>query len=192
MSGKTTNLTTVIASIIVSVALSVGISYTMFSGSKGLQGPQGPPGSQGEPGILGPEGPQGLKGERGAQGPPGEQGPQGPPGELLQGYEWEYDYIRGEWNTIKTWTGAAQRTTELFAIPSHQIRISWNLVPGQISLFAIQLYKQGDEYPMSTWMELEEQPLGETMAYVLPGHYYLHFTLMDCEYNVTVDVYIPP
>lgn len=191
---------TVIIAVVIAVVLSTATSYLMISsfGKPGPQGPQGergPQGLQGSQGLRGEQGPRGAtgpKGDTGSQGIQGPAGPKGSPGEPFAGYEMDFDYITGTWNTLKTWTGAAQRTTELFAIPSYQIRISWNLVPGQISLFAIQLYKQGDKYPMSTWMELEEQPLGETMAYVLPGHYYLHFTLMDCEYNVTVDVYVPP
>ena len=104
----------------------------------------------------------------------------------------EYDFINGQWNTIKTWVGSADRFTELFSVPSQQIRISWDLNTQQYSHFTIWLYKQGDTYYTEGWLSVDEQPQGETMAYVEPGIYYLEFSVSDCVYSVTVEVYIPP
>ncbi|NVM55603.1 MAG: hypothetical protein HWN66_17985 [Candidatus Helarchaeota archaeon] len=197
MSNSRLNLNTFIVAVVISVILSIGISYVIFPSIlaiEGLQGPSGPQGPQGPPGPQGPSGPQGLKGETGPQGPPGpqgEEGPQGPPGEPYAGFTLEYDFINGQWNKIATFTGSADRITELFAIPSQQIRISWDLNVGQYGTFYISLYEFGDSYPVGSW-HASDQPNGDTMAYISPGTYYLEFTVLDTSYDVTIEVYVPP
>lgn len=201
MSNSGINLTTLAAAVIISVILSVGISYTILPGILSVEGPQGPTGSQGPTGLkgdagpTGPQGPQGIQGPlgtQGEQGPPGPEGPQGLPGEPYTGFELEYDFVNGQWNEIASWTGSASRTTELFLVPSQQIRITWDLDTGQISGFYISLYEQGDAYPTDSWSDVSAQPQGETMAYINPGVYYLDFGVVNCDYTVTVEVYVPP
>ena len=191
---------TVIIGVVIAVVLSTATSYFMISsfgktGSQGPQGERGPQGLQGSQGLRGEQGlrgPTGPKGDTGSQGIQGPAGPQGPPGEPFAGYEMDFDYQAGTWNTLKTWTGSSDRYTELFYIPSQQIRISWNLDLGGPSLFWISIYKEGDEYNTDSWGHLDEQPQGETMAYLDPGTYYLKFSVIDCTYRVSVEVYVPP
>jgi hypothetical protein len=154
---------------------------------QGLQGPQGEIGPQGIQGLTGPQGFEGVSG------PIGEQGPQGPPGEPYSGYELEYDFINGQWNIINTWSGAAGRSTKLIEIPSQQIKITWDCeVYGDDSRFSINVYEL-DGTPWASVLHLiQNQPQGESMVYLNPGVYYLEFIVYECEYNVTVEVYVPP
>jgi len=177
MSESKLNVQTLIAAIVISVILSVYVSYMIIPSGTDELGPRG---------LIGETGPPGPKGEK------GDTGPQGPPGEPYPGFELEYDFINGQWNEIATWTGSASRTTELFSVPSLQIRITWDLDAGQISGFYIYLYEQGDAYPTDSWLDVSAQPQGETMAYINPGAYYLDFDLVNCDYTVTVEVYVSP
>jgi len=195
MSESKLNVKTLIAAIVISVILSVSVSYMIIPSGTGELGSQGPIGETGPPGPKGEKGeagPQGLTGLQGPQGSTGPEGPQGPPGEPYPGFELEYDFINGQWNEIATWTGSASRTTELFSVPSLQIRITWDLDTGEISAFYISLYEQGDAYPTDSWLDVSAQPQGETMAYINPGAYYLDFDVINCDYTVTVEVYVPP
>lgn len=207
MSEKTLNVTTLIVAVAISVVLSVGISYIMLPSiitTVGQQGPQGPPGPQGSQGIQGPPGPQGTSGPQGAQGPTGTtgatgprglqgpEGPQGVPGESYAGFMLNYDFINGQWNEVATWSGSADRITELFEVPSQQMRVTWDLDTEQYSSFSIQIKEQGDDYYTYFWTSLDAQPQGESMAYVDPGVYYLELGVYNCEYTITVEVYVPP
>ena len=164
MSKNGINVTTLIAAVTISVVLSVGVSYVLLTSvlsMEGTQGPQGPPGQQG------------------LQGPPGPEGPQGPQGEPYTGFELEYDFLGGQWNKIATWTGSADMTTELFAVPASQIRISWDLEFDfrDDPHFSIWLYEFGNDVWVGSWIALVNQPQGETMAYINPGTHYLDFTI---------------
>ena len=86
-----------------------------------------------------------------------------------------------------TFTGSADRFTELFAIPSQQIRISWDLNLGQYSTFWITLYEFEASYQTESW-HASDQPNGNTMAYISQGTYYLEFTAADTNYEVTIEV----
>jgi len=101
-----------------------------------------------------------------------------------------FNYTPGEWNELKTWAGSAPMTTELFYIPSDQIRISWNLDLTLYSVFSIYLYQEGSESYTDVWAFLEDQPEGETYAYITPGYYYLDFSVANCEYRVKLEALI--
>ena len=193
-------MTTLIAAAVISVIASVGISYLAISGKQGPQGiqgtigPIGPQGERGPPGPEGPEGPQGETGDLGPQGltgPAGPTGPQGPQGEPFPGYTLPYNYTSGTWNEIEAWAGSANRNTALFYVPTSQLRISWTISTKQYSVFYIHLFAEGDIWSTYSWSNLEEQPTGESMAYINPGNYYLEFSVLDVTYSVTADVYIP-
>lgn len=102
-----------------------------------------------------------------------------------------FNYTPGSWIVLKTWKGSADKTTELFNVPSDQIRISWDLDVGGIAYFSISLMKKGGEYPIDSWLSLDEQPKGETYAYISSGEYYIEFSVMNCEYTVTVESITP-
>ena len=187
MTDNKLNVNTLIVAVIISVVLSFGLSYTLLPSMFAKEGPQGPLGPTGEQGATGPQGPLGLQGTQGSLGPKGDTGsqgiqgpagPQGPPGEPYSGYELEYDFIKGQWNEIATWTGSSDKITELFIVPSLQIRISWDLNYGS-RYFYLHLYDQ-DTRHVEGWGDLENQPQGETMAYVDPGAYYFSFSVIDC------------
>ncbi|MBA7629911.1 hypothetical protein ES703_37418 [subsurface metagenome] len=195
MSDNKINTQTVIIAVVISVILSIGISFVISpssQGSKGPQGLQGEPGPQGARGETGPRGatgnsgPQGEKGIQGQTGSRGSQGEQGPPGESYT-YEEFLEYVSEELETVLTFSGATDRSTNLFYVPTNQIKISWDLDPGQISLFIITLYEEGDTYSLTSWSSLEDQPQGDTYAYISPGYYYLKFSVVNCEYTVTVE-----
>ena len=189
---------TILIAVVISVVLTTATSYLMISsfGKTGSQGPQGARGSQGEQGpqgLQGEQGPRGTtgpKGDTGSQGIQGPTGSEGPPGEPFSGYEMDFDYVAGTWNTLNTWTGSADRVTELFEIPSQQIRISWDLDVGEYGTFYISIHEQGSDYGSGSW-HASEQPNGETMAYLEPGHYYLEFSSFRTQFDVTVEVYVP-
>lgn len=101
-----------------------------------------------------------------------------------------FEYSPGTWTRIKKWTGSADKTTELFYVPSDQMRIIWDLDVGKYAYFSIKLYDEDGDY-LEGWLLLNEQPSGETYAYVEPGFYYLEFSVSDCYYNVKVEVVIP-
>jgi len=198
MSESKLNVQTLIAAIVISVILSVSVSYMIIpsgTGELGSQGPigeTGPPGPKGEEGDTGPQGLTGLQGPQGtdgSQGPQGLIGPEGPPGPPGEAYSYEefLEYISEELDTVKTWTGSADRKTELFYIPVNQIKITWSLVTQQYSGFTLWLYEEGDEYYTEGWLSLDDQPQGETYAYITPGYYYLEFSVLNCQYTVTVE-----
>jgi gas vesicle protein len=102
-----------------------------------------------------------------------------------------FNYTSGSWIVLKTWTGSADKTTELFNVPSDQVRISWDLYVGDIAYFSISLLKKGGEWPVDSWSSLDEQPKGETYAYLSPGEYYFEFSVINCDYTVTVEAITP-
>ena len=69
--------------------------------------------------------------------------------------------------------------------------IKWDLDTSENSLFYMYLYGDGDSYSTQAWTALDEQPIGETMAYVDPGVYYFEFSVSSVGYQISVDVYIP-
>ena len=173
----------ILSSIISSIILSALVLYVPTF-QDALRGPQGESGTQGVQGLTGPAG---------EPGPKGEQGPQGPQGEPYSGLVLEYDFINGQWNEIKSWTGSASRNTELFVVPAQQIRITWDLnFTYEYPTFQIGLRELNGTFWTEYWMALTNQPQGETMAYIDPGTYYLVFEVYKCSYNVTVEVYVPP
>jgi len=213
MSESKINTSTLIITIAISVILSVGISYLVLPSiingvpeTQGLIGPRGPQGIQGPIGLTGDLGPAGLEGSQGPQGeqgligltgevgPTGLQGPQGeqgPPGEPLSGYVLPFDYTSGSWNTIKTWTGSADRITELFYVPVTQLKLKWDLQPTySINGLALYVYEEGGIF-QEVFTGLSDQLIGETMVYLEPGNYYLEFSVSSMEYQVSAEVYIP-
>jgi len=101
-----------------------------------------------------------------------------------------FNYSMGVWDVLKTWNGSASKTTELFYVPSNQIRIRWSLDTNQFSYFTISLFRESTNYSIISWSSLEEEPEGETYSYVAPGYYYLNFSVNDCKYNVIVEASI--
>jgi len=180
MNGQSIDLKTVIISVVISTILSVGISSVILGG--GEQGPPGPTGAQGPPGPKGDTGPAGPTGPTGPQGP---QGIQGPPGESFS-YEEYLEHISQTLDTVITFRGSTDRSTELFYVPSNQIKISWNLDTTKYSVMAIFLYKEGDESYTGTW-SIQDEPQADTYAYIDPGYYYLTFIVYDCDYEITVE-----
>ena len=156
MSESKLNVQTLIAAIIISVILSVSISYMIIPSGTGELGSQGPIGETGPPepkGEKGDTGPQGLTGLQGSQGPIGPEGPPGPPGEAYS-YEEFLEYISEELETVKTWSGSASITTELFYVPVNQIKITWELETTAFTVFGIVLYEEGADIMTSMWMIL--------------------------------------
>ena len=185
MSSRSLDINTILVAVIIATIFSVGISYIVLP--KGLQGPAGPQGTTGPQGQTGPAGPQGPPGPTGPQ---GTAGPQGPSGDPFSGFVLPYDYTSGVWNTVQSWSGSADRKTELFYIPARQMKISWNLNVQPYGGFSLYLYNE-DGYQIDSWLFIENQPNGETMAYVEPGNYYLDFSVYRITYQVTVQVYVP-
>jgi len=186
------NWKTIVIATVLSVILSTVSSYIITSNIPGQLGPQGetgPTGSQGPQGEQGPVGPPGPQGEQGVTGAQGPRGSQGPPGESYT-YEDFLEYVSETLETVKTWEGSADRKTELFYVPVNQIKISWNLKTSTYSHFTIWLYNANEDFSTDSWLSLEEQPQGETYAYINPGYYYLEFSVSDCQYTVIVETVI--
>lgn len=100
-------------------------------------------------------------------------------------------YTKGEWNLLKTFSGSTERTTELFIIPSSEIKIGWDLKPGSYASFSIWLYDEQGKY-VEAWLHLQEQLQGETYAHALStGNYYLELSVYDVQYTVVVEAWIP-
>ncbi len=198
MSGNKLNIQTLMIAVIISVILSVGISYIISPSTVGPQGPtgpegiQGPPGRTGDTGYQGETGAQGPRGERGLQGLTGTRGPAGADGQPGESYTYEefLEFVAEELDTVLTFSGSTYRTTNLFYVPNNQIKISWELNPEDIAGFHIALYKEGGTFPTKSWLNLEDQPQGDTYAYISPGYYYLDFTALWCSYTVTVETVI--
>lgn len=185
-----------IIAIVISVIISVGISYMISPSTIGPQGPtgpegiQGPPGRTGSTGFQGETGAQGSRGERGLQGLTGPRGPAGADGEPGETYTYEefLAYVAVELETVISFSGSAGRTTNLFYVPTNQIKISWDLdIVSGYSSFTILLYREG----AGIWNEyltgLVDEPQGDTYAYISPGYYYLEFQVSNCDYTVTVE-----
>lgn len=95
----------------------------------------------------------------------------------------------GKWSVLNTWNGSADRTTELFYVPSNQTKITWSLDVGQYAYFSIRIRNEKGE-SVDSWLSLEQQPEGETYAYVDPENYYLEFSVLNCSYTVTIEAEI--
>ncbi len=97
-----------------------------------------------------------------------------------------YNFTPGTWKTIKTWTGSIDKTTELFYIPSDEVKILWKLEVGTYSSCSIWLYNEQKEY-VASWISLHEQPEGVTYAHITPGYYYLEIDVLNVNYVITMD-----
>lgn len=106
--------------------------------------------------------------------------------DTIEGLQLAFNYTPGTGAVLKTWNGSADRTTELFHVPSNQTKITWRLELGQYPYFSIRMRNEKGVY-VDSWLSLEEQPEGETYAYILPGNYYLEFSVVNCSYMVTVE-----
>ncbi len=190
MSGTTINIQTVIVAVVISVILSVGISYMVSpsGGSQGLQGEPGPQGERGLKGDTGPRGATGAMGPRGATGPQGSTGPRGPQGESYT-YEEFLEYVSVELDTVLTFSGSTSRTTNLFYVPTNQIKISWDLdlESTDWSTFNLILYEEGSTMWEVFLTSLQYEPQSDTYAYITPGYYYFEFTVYLCDYTLTVE-----
>lgn len=165
MSENKINVNTLIVAVIISVALSFGLSYTILPSNLAKEGPQGPPGPAGE------------------QGP---TGPQGPPGEPYT-YEDVLEYLSVNYETSQTWKGSSERKTELFYVPSNQIRISWKITKDYAeSWLHLSIYENGTIL-VDHFSYLSEEPTGETYAYLGPGYYAFSIQCMLLEYEITVE-----
>jgi len=100
------------------------------------------------------------------------------------------NYTPGTWNEIGAWTGSASSKTETFHVPSNQIRIKWSLDVTPLSNFTVSMYEE-DQLVLS-WSDLQNEPEGMAYGDIRPGSYYLGFSVDECEYNVTVEVFIVP
>ena len=99
-------------------------------------------------------------------------------------------YAKGEWNLIAVFTGSTDKTTELFQVPSSEIRISWELQPGEYATFSIWMERHMEAW-FDAWTGLEAQSEGETYAHGLPvGQYFLDLTAYSVQYTVTVEAWI--
>ena len=106
--------------------------------------------------------------------------------DTIKGLQLVFNYTPGTWSMLKTWNGSADRTTELFYVPSNQTKITWNLELGQYPYFSIRMRNEKGVY-VDSWLSLEEQPEGEAYVYIDPGNYYLEFSVVNCSYTVTVE-----
>ncbi len=97
-----------------------------------------------------------------------------------------FNYTPGTWSMLKTWNGSADRTTELFYVPSNRTKITWSLELGQYPYFSIRMRNEKGLY-VDSWLSLEEQPEGISYMYVDPDNYYLEFSVVNCSYTVTVE-----
>ena len=100
------------------------------------------------------------------------------------------NYTPGTWNEIEAWTGSASKTTETFRVPSSQIRIKWSLDVNPLSNFTVSMYEEGYDQLVLRWSDLQNEPEGMAYGEIRPGSYYLGFSVDECEYNVTFEVFI--
>ena len=84
------------------------------------------------------------------------------------------------------------QSRQVISVSQEPLIRTWDLDTGQFPAFYIYLYEQGGAYPTDSWIDVSAQPQGETMAYINPGAYYLDFDVINCDYTVTVEVYVPP
>jgi len=100
-------------------------------------------------------------------------------------------YTRGQWNLLETFSGSTDKSTELFSVPSSELRISWDLQLGMYPHFTIWLYDERGRM-IDGWTSLEDSPEGETYVHALSiDKYYLEFSVMDIQYTVTIEAWIP-
>jgi hypothetical protein len=184
MSEKGIHLPTIILAVLVSTILSVGINSVMEDAQditmQGQTGPQGP---------TGLTGPRGLTG---ATGPIGPAGPQGPPGDSALLEEDRDVPSLPSSPSISTFTGTVDRTTEPFTSTTGIIKISWELDNPDDRSFSLALYDISGRI-QSAWLFIEDEPNGNTFAYVSSGDYYLDISIggRSLSYTVEVEDYTP-
>lgn len=87
----------------------------------------------------------------------------------------------------KTWVGSSDKTTDTFYVPTKQVRISWDVSTtkdhGMILISITNPQRTYYEY----WTDLQNDPHGETYAYLSPGNYYLEIQPIHVKYTITIE-----
>lgn len=100
---------------------------------------------------------------------------------------------KGEWNTIITFTGSTDKTTELFYIPSGTWRINWTYTNGDLAAFGFFVYPEGETvlYVESVSADGPSQS-DTTYIYEGPGNYYIKLLATNIvQWTLTIEAFIP-
>jgi len=100
---------------------------------------------------------------------------------------------KGEWNTIVTFTGSTEKTTELFHIPSDTWRINWTYTGWGSTLFGFTVYPEAKTIMcIETLMTMGPSQSDTTYIYEGPGNYYIKLTEVNAEeWELTIEAFIP-
>ncbi len=99
---------------------------------------------------------------------------------------------KGEWNSIINFTGAAEKTTELFYVPSSNWRIKWSYEGGEWAAFSFYVYPEGEDifYVESITAEGPSKS-DETYIYQGPGNFYIRVVAANIEkWRLEIEAYI--
>lgn len=87
---------------------------------------------------------------------------------------------------IKTWTGSSDKTTDLFYVPTKQVRISWAIAKTS-SYTQLMIVITNPQKTYFEYWAIENDLLGETYAYLRPGNYYLEISAINVKYVVMIE-----
>mgnify|MGYP000672153955 CR=1 FL=1 len=100
---------------------------------------------------------------------------------------------KGKWNTIITFTGSTDKTTELFHIPSGTWRINWTYTGGELAGFSFLVYPEGETVMyIETLMTMGPSQSDTTYIYKGPGNYYIKVSAANIEeWTLTIETFVP-
>ena len=100
---------------------------------------------------------------------------------------------KGEWNTIKTFTGSASKTTEVFYIPSETWRINWTYTGGSLAVFGFFVYPEGETVLfVESLSTMGSSQSDVTYIYEGPESFYVKLIVANIDqWTLTVQAFVP-
>jgi hypothetical protein len=92
------------------------------------------------------------------------------------------------WQTVTTFTGQGQQTTDYFNIPTTEWKITWNCVPQDESfVFGVFVYAKGEAPAYVTLVFTDNETSGVTYVHEGAKDYYLFITTANLYYNIKIE-----
>ena len=100
---------------------------------------------------------------------------------------------KGEWNTLKTFTGSASKTTELFYIPNETWRINWAYTGGSFAVFGFFVYPEGETaFYVESLSTMGSSQSDTTYIYQGTKSFYVKLVVANTDqWTLTIQAFVP-
>jgi hypothetical protein len=95
----------------------------------------------------------------------------------------------GKWSTLITFQGSTDKTTELFYVPSDRWRINWAYIGREYSYLSLQVYSEGEKYPIESVIATGPSKSDTTYIYEGPGNYYVKIRAVVDQFKLIIDAF---